>query len=75
MTVPAQRTFAIVQAHAFLQDLLNPKVTPRVPKAVREHAKWLLRHFPEPSTVVTAHNLCPMPFGQLPEDMDSHADG
>lgn len=69
MTVPAQRTFAIVHAHAFLQDLLDPKVTPRVPKDVRAHARWLLRHYPEPYTMGAAHNLCPALFGPLPEEI------
>ena len=67
MTIPAERTRALVYAHTFLKDLLNPSITPRVPRDVRETAKWLLRHFPEPSTVATAHNLCPQLFGPLPE--------
>jgi hypothetical protein len=71
MTVPAERTFAVVYAHAFLKDLLNPAITPRVPKDVRATARWLLRHYPEPSTVATAHNLCPRLFGPLPEQMPS----
>lgn len=71
MTVPAERTRALVYAHVFLKDLLNPGVTPGVPKDVRETAKWLLRHYPEPSTVDYAHNLCPQLFGHLPEHMPS----
>jgi hypothetical protein len=60
MTVPVERTRAVVYAHAFLKDLLNPSITPRVPKDVRETAKWLLRHYPDPGTVNYAHNLCPV---------------
>lgn len=71
MTVPAQRSFAVVYTHAFLRDLLDPKVTPRVPKDVRATAQWLLRHYPEPSTVRTAHDLCPLLFGPLPDHMPS----
>jgi hypothetical protein len=69
MTIPAERTRALVYARTFLKDLLDPGVTPRVPREVRETAKWLLRHYPEPSTVEFAHNLCPQLFGPLPEHM------
>lgn len=71
MTVPAERTRALVYTHAFLKDLLDLTKTPRVPKDVRATAKWLLRHYPDPSTVQYAHNLCPVLFGPLPEDMPS----
>jgi hypothetical protein len=69
MTVPAERTRALVYTHAFLRDLLDPAKTQRVPKDVRATAKWLLRHYPEPSTVGHAHNLCPQLFGPLPDQM------
>jgi hypothetical protein len=69
MTVPSERTRAVVYAHAFLKDLLNPRVTPRVSREVRETAKWLLRHYPDPGTVQYAHNLCAQLFGPLPEHM------
>lgn len=66
MTIPAERTRALVYAHAFLKDLLSPAVTPRVSREVRETAKWLLRHYPDLGTVQHAHNLCPELFGPLP---------
>jgi hypothetical protein len=69
MTVPSERTRAVVYAHAFLKDLLNPSITPRVPKDVRETAKWLLRHYPDPGTVHYASNVCPQLFGPLPDHM------
>ena len=71
MTIPTERTRALVYAHLFLKDLLNPAVTPRVSREVRETAKWLLRHYPELSTVQYAHRLCPELFGPVPEQMDS----
>ena len=46
MTVPVERTNAVINTEMFLRDLLNPKVTPRVPKAIREQAYRLLRHYP-----------------------------
>jgi hypothetical protein len=34
-------------AKSFCQDLLDPKKTPRVPRAIRERARGVLRHFPD----------------------------
>ena len=46
MTVPLERTNAVIYTEAFLTELLNPKMTPRVPKAIRQRAHRLLRHYP-----------------------------
>lgn len=46
MTVPIERTNAVLNTEKFLLDLLRPSVTPRVPKEVRERARSLLRHYP-----------------------------
>lgn len=46
MTLPYERTRAVVQTEEFLKDLINPKKTPKVPKEVRKQAYSLLRHYP-----------------------------
>ena len=46
MTLPIERTNAVLRAERFLIDLRDPKKYPRVPKAVREEAHRLLRHYP-----------------------------
>jgi hypothetical protein len=46
MTMPIERTRAVNKAREFLYDLLDPKKTPRVPKAVRERALRVLKHYP-----------------------------
>ena len=46
MTLPIERTNAVLRTERFLIDLRNPKKYPRVPKAVREEAHRLLRHYP-----------------------------
>lgn len=46
MTVPMERTNAVIWTEQFLKDLCNPQVTPRVPKIVRDQARHLLRHYP-----------------------------
>jgi hypothetical protein len=46
MTLPDERTRAIVNARNFLYDLTDPKKTPRVPKSVRQQAWRILKHYP-----------------------------
>ena len=46
MTVPRERTNAVMSTAQFLLQLTDPKQTPRVPKDVRERARHLLRHYP-----------------------------
>lgn len=46
MTVPFERTNAVIFTEKFLIDLLDPKKTPRIPKSIRQRASWLLRHYP-----------------------------
>lgn len=46
MTIPSERTRAVLNTEQFLIDLLDPKKTPRVPKDIRRRAGLLLRHYP-----------------------------
>jgi hypothetical protein len=49
MTIPAERTRSVLQAREFLVRLANPYVPDgikRIPKAVRQEALRVLRHFP-----------------------------
>jgi hypothetical protein len=46
MTVPIERTNAVNWTRQFMYELIDPKKTPRVPKAVRQRALHLLRHYP-----------------------------
>jgi hypothetical protein len=46
MTLPIERTNAVLRVERFLMDLRDPKKYPRVPKSVREEASRLLRHYP-----------------------------
>ena len=46
MTLPDERYRALRWAESFLQDLLDPSKTPRVPKSVRAQARSVLRHYP-----------------------------
>lgn len=46
MTTHDERIRAIKNTGEFLYSLLDPKKTPRVPRAVREVAYACLRHYP-----------------------------
>jgi hypothetical protein len=46
MTLPYERTRSVVSTREFLLDLMNPKVTPRLPRYIRDTARSLLRHYP-----------------------------
>lgn len=51
MTTPAERTRALRGTRDFLQELCDPERAPGVPDAVRQHARWCLRHYPQESTL------------------------
>jgi len=46
MTLPDERYRAVLAAERLLRDLLDPRITPRVPRTVREQARRVLRHYP-----------------------------
>ena len=46
MTLPDERYRALRCGPQMLLDLLNPKVTPKVPKYIRQRALGVLRHYP-----------------------------
>ena len=46
MTLPSERTNAIILTKMFLRELLDAKLTPKVPRAVRLRALACLRHYP-----------------------------
>ena len=46
MTTTEERIFAIEHARMFMLRLLDPKATPRVPRAIRQQARARLKHYP-----------------------------
>jgi hypothetical protein len=48
MTLPDERYRALKWAEQFMQDLMDPSKTPRVPRSVRAQARSVLRHYPGP---------------------------
>lgn len=66
MTVPYERTRALVHTKELLQQLLDPKLTPRVPAWLRREAESLLRHYPTYANLDLVHGALPEWFGPAP---------
>lgn len=68
MTMPNERTRAIIETRMFLRGLVSPGVLPRLPpvtSAVREEARALLRHYPGAAHIHIAHRAVPQYFGPM----------
>lgn len=66
MTLPDERYRAVKYAEQFLQRLAGGDI-PRVPKAVREEARSLLRHYPSAWDMQRAASQAPDVFQQQME--------
>lgn len=73
MTIPFERTRALVMTKEFLEAMLDPKATPRVPRWMRGHAKALLKHYPNLAEIEMAHKALPDKFGPVPPFSRMHA--
>lgn len=62
MTLPSERTRAVLWTRQFLQELLDPSKSPGVPRTVREQARMLLRHYPSASDMALAGQAIPAWF-------------
>jgi hypothetical protein len=65
MTIPYERTRALVYTLRFLRELQDPQLTPRVPRWVRGHAKALERHYPTLADIELAHTASPEWYGPV----------
>jgi hypothetical protein len=68
MTLPDERSRAVRSARKFLRDLLDPKLTPKVPRAIRDRAARVLRHFPSDLDINRAVGGHPNIFSTLTEE-------
>lgn len=65
MTMPYERTRAVIHAVDFLTRLLSPyneRGFKRIPKEVRQEALRVLRHFPRPYDLYAAAQCAPEVF-------------
>jgi hypothetical protein len=66
MTLPDERYRAVMQTIQFLTDVCN---TPRVPKAIKQRASSLLRHYPSAWDMKRAAENCPDIFAERMEPL------
>jgi len=66
MTLPDERYRAVVQTQKFLLEILS---TPRVPKKIKDDARWCLRHYPSEYDMQIAAIGSPEVFQKQMEDV------
>jgi hypothetical protein len=62
MTLPDERYRAVIQARRLLEELCDPKLTPRVAGGIRDRARGALRHFPTDYDMKRVEELAPQIF-------------
>lgn len=75
MTMPFERTRAVLQTREFLQWVLGAEATSEMFMQAKREARTLLRHYPSSLDLHRVHLACPMWFGptldlngQMPPD-------
>ena len=66
MTIPFERTRAVVECKQFLTELEDPARLPRDPAELQRIATWLLRHFPSLDDIEAMHKALPDMYGPAP---------
>jgi hypothetical protein len=51
MTMPVERTRALIWARELFEELLDSDLNPHVPKNIRDQARCVLRHYPSRSEI------------------------
>ena len=69
MTLPDERYRSIMQARRLLQELCDPKLTPRVAAGIRDRARGALRHYPTDWDMSCAATAAPNVFQEQMEDL------
>ena len=62
MTLPDERYRAVQQARRLLEELCNPKMTPRIASGIRDRARGALRHYPSDWDMDRAAHAAPSVF-------------
>lgn len=66
MTLPDERYRAVIQTQKFLLEILK---TPRVPKSIKDNARYCLRHYPSEYDMSKAAQTSPDIFAERMEDV------
>lgn len=64
MTLPVERYRAVVQTEKFLKSLCFSSETKRIPLAIRQQARALLRHYPSEYDMKDVSELAPHVFNE-----------
>ena len=70
MTLPDERYRAVMQTARFLQSLSYSSETKRVPLAVRQEARRLLRHYPSEYDMMKTAQTSPDIFQERMEEVN-----
>lgn len=63
MTIPSERTRAVLATREFLEALANSELTLGISEEMRYAALALLRHYPDKEDMRIAALACPLWFG------------
>ena len=69
MTLPDERYLAVMQTARFLEALSYSSETKRIPLAVRQEARALLRHYPSEYDMKKTSQTSPDIFAERMEDV------
>jgi hypothetical protein len=69
MTLPDERYRAVMWAKKLLEDIANPKITPRIPQIIRQRAYSALRHYPSEWELQEAARHAPNIFAERMEEL------
>ena len=69
VTLPDERYRAVQQARRLLEELCDPRMTPRIPAGIRDRARGALRHYPSSYDMDRAAEAAPDVFQQQMEDL------
>ena len=69
MTLPDERYRSILQARRLLQELCDPKLTPRIAAGVRDRARGALRHYPSDYDMQRTARMAPDVFAEQMDDL------
>ena len=69
MTLPDERYRSILQARRLLEELCDPKLTPRVAAGIRDRARGALRHYPNDYDMRRVAAAAPEVFQERMDDL------
>lgn len=67
MTMPREKSRAVLNTREFLSSLLDPKKTPGVPKVIRQEAYRCLKHYPASYDIENTQEKLPEIWGDKSE--------